>query len=72
VEHAKTSEIGEIFENPNHEALFVTNTYKDTFILTIFVLYEMLRKEESFYHPYFEFLGTLEEVPPLWDQFLDA
>jgi hypothetical protein len=32
----------------------------------------MLRKEESFYHPYFEYIGTLEEVPPLWDQHLEV
>ena len=67
VEHAKASEIGAIFNNPTHESLFVTNSYRDNFILTIFVLYEMLKKEESFFNPYFEFVGVIDDLPALWD-----
>ena len=67
VEHAYNSEIGEIFKNPNHESLFVTNMYRESLILTMFVLYEMLKAEESFWCPYFEYLGTFDDYPPLWD-----
>ena len=48
---ARQSPIGYLFEN--HDALFVTNNDRDFMILIVFIMYEKLKGEDSFYHPYF-------------------
>jgi hypothetical protein len=51
-ETAKNSEIGEIFKN--HDEMFVTYQDRDMMILILFLIYERIKGEESFWHPYFE------------------
>ena len=64
-EHAKLSEIGAIFKN--HDSLFVTSPQREYLILLVYILYEMTKGEESFYHSYFEAVGTLEELACWWE-----
>ena len=45
------SQIGHLFDN--HDALFVTNNDRDTQIMTVYLIYEKLKGNESFYFPYF-------------------
>jgi len=54
--HAKESSIGHLFEL--HDNLFFTNSDRDTFILLVYIVYERLRGEESFYHPYLEMIDS--------------
>ena len=65
VEHARASEIGVIFTN--HDSLFVGNYYRDSLIVCIFVMYERMKGEYSFWHPY---LDSLEPGVPTcyWDK----
>ena len=56
--HARASPIGHLFEN--HDGLFVTNYDRDSSILIVYLVYERLKGEESFYHPYFEMVDAPE------------
>lgn len=55
-EHARESPIGHLFES--HDALFVCNNDRDTCILMVYIIYEKLKGEESFYHPYLEMMDS--------------
>ena len=48
----KVSEIGEIFKN--HDALFATSRTRDQNMLMVYLMYERLNGEKSFYSPYFD------------------
>lgn len=50
VEHARKSELSELYES--HDALFMANSERDFLILTIFVIFEKLKGDQSFYEPY--------------------
>ena len=63
-EHAKQSELAPIFKN--HDSLFVSNPYREYFTVLIFVLWEKLKGEDSFWHPYFEAVGELDDLPMHW------
>ena len=54
VEHARASEIGEIFKN--HDTLFVSSAYRDNLIVTVFLIYEKLKGDASFWEPYISYL----------------
>ena len=55
-EHARRSPIGELF--PEHPNLFVTNSDRDTTTLIVYLIYERLKGEESFYAPYFNMVDS--------------
>ena len=55
-EHARVSPIGHLFDS--HDNLFVCNNDRDTSILLVYICYERLKGEESFYHPYFEMIES--------------
>ena len=65
VEHAKASEIGVMFTN--HDSLFVGNYYRDVLIVCIFLMYERMKGEDSFWAP---FINTLDAGVPTayWDE----
>ena len=54
--HARQSPIGHLFET--HDALFVTNFDRDNTILLVYMIYERLKGEESFYDPYFSVVDS--------------
>lgn len=56
VKHAYESPIGHVFEL--HDNLFFTNNERDSFILLVYLIYERLKGEESFYYPYLEMLDS--------------
>lgn len=65
VEHARTSELEEVFKS--HDQLFVSSPDRDFFILIVFFLFERTtKKEDSFWHPFFEQLPNAK-YPALWD-----
>ena len=69
-EHARRSPIGHLFDS--HRNLFVMNQDRDICILMVYVIYERLRGQESFYKPYFD---TVELLTPtcFWsDELLQA
>ena len=45
------SEISVVFRS--HESLFVANVDRDILILTVYLIYENKKGEESFWYPYF-------------------
>jgi hypothetical protein len=49
---AKNSEIGDIFKN--HDTLFVSSITRDQNIMLVYLVYEKLKGEASFYHPYLD------------------
>jgi len=52
----------------SHDSLFVSNIDRDQMILVIFLMYETLKGEASFWHSYIDYLEP-EEVPPCyWDK----
>ena len=56
-EHArKSSEIGHLFDSCDE--LFVTNQDRDICTLMVFIIYERLKGDESFYHPYFDMVDS--------------
>ena len=63
-EHAKQSELAPIFKS--HDSLFVTNPHREYFIVLMFIIWEKLKPEGSFYDPYFECIGELEDLPLHW------
>jgi hypothetical protein len=65
--HAQQSEIGAIFLNPQYESLFVTHQYREDITLVVYVLYELLKGESSFYAPYLNHC-QLDDLPPLWEE----
>lgn len=56
--HALQSPIGHLFES--HDALFVTNFDRDSTILAVYLMYEKMKGEESFYHPYLQVLDHMD------------
>lgn len=60
-EHARKSQIGHLFDN--HDALFVAKDDRDQTTLIVYMIYEKLKGEESFYHPYFEVLDSVTPAP---------
>ena len=51
----------------SHDSLFVANYYRDTLILVLFVMYERVKGEDSFWHPYLDVLSP--GIPTCyWDQ----
>ena len=55
-EHARASPIGHLYDM--HDALFVCNNDSDTFILLVYLIYERLKGNDSFYHPYLELMDS--------------
>ena len=55
-EHARASPIGHLFES--HDNLFVCNNDRDTSILLVYIIYEKLKGQESFYYEYFEMIDA--------------
>jgi len=64
VEHAKASELDVIFKS--HDALFRANYERDSMIMVLYLMYEKLKGENSFYHPYFDSVA-LDPQSCLWD-----
>ena len=56
LEHAKTSEIGVIFRS--HDSLFVGNYCGYQLIICTFLMYEKNKGENSFWHPYIDYLES--------------
>ena len=56
--HARDSQIGYLFDM--HDNLFVTTPERDSNILMVYMIYERLKGEESFYHPYFEMIDAFQ------------
>ena len=66
VEHARASEIGGIFQN--HDFLFVASAYRDNLILTVWLIYEKLKGDASFWEPYISHLADVGIPAAYWDQ----
>lgn len=54
IEHAKRSEIGQIYTS--HDSMFVSNYDRDQMILVLFLMYEALKGQDSFWYPYIQYL----------------
>ena len=64
-ETARNSPIGHLFES--HDGLFATNFDRDQMILVVFLIYEKLKGEESFFHPYIDMVEA-ETLAAYWPE----
>ena len=62
-ETARASPIAHVFDS--HDGLFVTNYDRDQMILIVYLIYERLKGEESFFHPYLDMVDA-ETPTPYW------
>jgi hypothetical protein len=70
VERAKSSEIGNIFEN--HDSLFKANADRDFLILLVYIMHEHLKGKESFWFPYFDAIDPVEMTCFWKDEYIET
>ena len=63
-EKARNSELALIFFN--HQDMFQANTYRDYYVLVIFIMYERSKGKDSFWHDYFECVQLID-LPAVWE-----
>ena len=63
-ETARNSGISEIYRA--HEDIFVTNADRDYLTLVLFLIWERVKGEDSFWHTYFE-CAQDADLPAVWE-----
>jgi len=63
-ETARHSEIAEIFRS--HDEVFIANQDRDYMVLVLFLMYERMKGEDGFWHPYFVSIQEID-LPAIWE-----